>query len=181
MKKLISEWTACVAAGLLLLASTAMAKEEEIPLDKLPKAVVDAVKAKFPGAELVKAEKETEDDKTVFEVALKHKKQKYEVSLTPDGKITEIEREIAVKDLPKAVTEALAKKYPHSKLEEAEEVTVGDKITSYEVELITSDKKELEVTVDPKGKILKEEAEEDEDEDDEDEDDEKEEKNEDKK
>src|SRR5258708_7808239 len=123
MNEFIRASTAAVAAGLLLLVSTAPAKEEEIPLDKLPKVVVDAVKAKFLGAELVKAEKETEDDKTFYEVELKHKKQTYEVSLTPEGKITEIEREIAVKDLPKAVTEALAKKYPHSKLEEAEELT----------------------------------------------------------
>ncbi len=50
--------------GLALLALVGLTaawadegKEEKVPLDKLPKAVTDAVKAKFEGAELVSASK----------------------------------------------------------------------------------------------------------------------------
>ena len=39
------------ALGLFLLATAARADEAEIPLGGLPKAVTDAAKAKFPGAE----------------------------------------------------------------------------------------------------------------------------------
>src|SRR5262245_7668500 len=86
-----------------LLVTAAFAAEEKIPVDKLPKAVADAVKAKFPGAELKGAEKEEEDGKTIYEVALVHKGVTYDVSATADGKIVEVEKLITAKDLPAAV------------------------------------------------------------------------------
>jgi uncharacterized membrane protein YkoI len=144
----------CIAACLLL--SNVLADDEKVALDQLPKAVTEAVKVKFPNAELTGAEKETEDGKSFYEVAIKHKGAKYEVTVTPEGKITEIEKEIAAKDLPKAVTDALQKKHPQSTIKEAEELTAGDKVT-YEVVIATADKKNWEIVLDPQGKILKEE------------------------
>ena len=82
---------ACAALVFWLAGSAAWAKEEEVPLEKLPKAVVDAVKAKFPGARLLEAYKETEDGKTTYEVGLEHKGQEIDVTLTPAGKIVEVE------------------------------------------------------------------------------------------
>ncbi|HVC96439.1 MAG TPA: PepSY-like domain-containing protein [Pirellulales bacterium] len=155
MKKLVRMGVAGIAFAFLSLASTLVGMEEEIPLDKLPKAVANAIVAKFPGAKLEEAVKETEDDTTVYEVELKQKEQEYVVSVTPEGKITEVEREIAVKDLPKAVTGALAKKYPHARLGEAEEANADGK-TTYEIVV------SIRVTVDPQGKILNEDAAEDE-------------------
>jgi hypothetical protein len=149
--------------GLVLLALVGLttaraddAKEEKVPLDKLPKAVVEAVKAKFEGAELVSAEKEKEDGKDVFEVAIKHKGHNIEVTLTPEGKIVSIEKEIDAKDLPKEVREALDAKYPKAEIKKAEEETKDNKVT-YEVLIVTADKKKLEVVFDPKGKLLEEE------------------------
>ncbi len=78
---------AFAALALWLVGPPAWAKEEEIPLDKLPKVVVDALKAKFPGAKLLEAYKETEDGKTTYEVNLEYKEQEFDVSLTPAGKI----------------------------------------------------------------------------------------------
>jgi len=140
----------------LTIARTDEGKEEKVPLDKLPKAVVEAVKAKFEGAELVSAEKEKEDGKEVFEVAIKHKGHNIEVTLTPEGKIVSIEKEIDVKDLPKEVKEALDAKYPKAEIKKAEEETKNDKVT-YEVLIVTAEKKKLEVVFDPKGKVLEEE------------------------
>lgn len=131
-------------------------KEEKVPLDKVPKAVLDAVKAKFKDAKLISAQKENENGKLLYEINLKVKGQTIEVSATPDGKIVSIEKTIAVKDLPKPVAEALEKKYPKATLKKAEEVTEGEKV-SYEVLLVTADKKTLEVVFDPKGKVLEEE------------------------
>src|SRR4051812_785860 len=50
--------------------------EEKVPLAKVPKAALDAVKAKFPGAKLTGAEKEKEDGKDVYEIAITHKGRK---------------------------------------------------------------------------------------------------------
>jgi uncharacterized membrane protein YkoI len=137
--------------------SPAGAAEEKIAIDKLPKAVVDAVKAKYPGAELTGAEKDVTDGKTIYEVNLKHKGAKYDISLSPDGKIVEIEKTIDAKDLPAAVTKALDQKYPKAKIELAEELTVDGKV-KYEVVIVTAEKKKLEVVLEPSGKIEKEEG-----------------------
>jgi uncharacterized membrane protein YkoI len=141
---------------------SAGATEEKVPVDKLPKAVVDAVKARFPGAELKGGGKEEDKGKTIFEVSLKHKGSQYDVSLTPDGKIIEVEKMIAAKDLPPAVAKALEKKHPKSTLKTIEEITSDDKV-KYEVILVTAEKKSLEIVLDPSGKIL-EEKDDDEDE-----------------
>jgi uncharacterized membrane protein YkoI len=145
--------------GLLIAAGAVRAdeKEEKIPLDKVPKAVLDALKAKYPDAELVSAEKEIEDGKTIYEVAIKNKGQKLEVSFSPEGKFIEAEKAIDVKDLPKAVTDALEAKYPKATIKRAEEVTKDDGV-GYEVLITTADKKTFEIELDAKGKILEEES-----------------------
>ncbi len=156
MRHLFTASVTATALVALSLAAIASADEEKIPLDKLPKVVLDAVKAKFPDAELTGAEKDDENGKIQFEVALKHKGHKYEVIVTPEGKIVAIEKEIAIKDLPKAVTAALAEKYPKATYKKAEEITKGEKL-SYEVLLVTAQNTQVEVVLDPSGKILEEE------------------------
>ena len=154
-----------MALGLLVLSlcgnggSAARADEEKIALDKLPKAVLEAAKARFPKAELIEAAKETDDDKVEYEVTLKDGETKYDVMFSPDGKITLIEKIIAAKDLPKAVAAALEEKYPKAVYKIYEELTkIADGkefIAYYEVLIETADKKMLEVEVSPEGKILK--------------------------
>jgi uncharacterized membrane protein YkoI len=131
-------------------------KEGKVPLDKVPKAVLDAVKDKFKDAELVSAQTEKEDGKLVYEINLKQKGQPIDVTLTPDGKIVSVEKTITVRDLPKAVSEALDSKYPKAKIKKVEEVTEGGK-TTFEVLLVSADKKTIEVVFDPEGKVVKEE------------------------
>jgi uncharacterized membrane protein YkoI len=156
MQKLLGRLAAGVVM-MVLTAAGARADEEKVPLDKLPKAVTDAVKAKFPSAELVKAEKETEDGKTVYEVNLKSGGHSMDVTVTPEGKILEVEKTIAAKDLPKAVANALEAKYPRATITIAEEISKDDKIVAYEMVIVTADKKKLEVVFDPQGTFKKEE------------------------
>ena len=147
--------TGMVAVICLAFGSAVWADEEKIPLDKLPAKVKEAIKAKFPDAELVSAEKDTEKGKVSYEVIIKNKGKELEVILTEDGKITALERVIDAKDLPKAVAEAFEKKYPKATIKKVEEVTKGEKV-SYELEITVGDKK-LEVTFDSEGKFLEEE------------------------
>ena len=140
-----------------LLGVTALrADEEKVPLDKLPKAVTDAVKAKFDGCELVSAEKEKEDGKVVYEILIKDGDRTVEVTVTPEGKIVTVEKTIKEKELPEAVAKAFKEKYPGATVKLIEEVTKGDKVY-YELWIVTKEKKPLEVEFDPKGKFLKEE------------------------
>ncbi len=144
--------------GISLVNGCAEAGEEKIPLDKLPKAVVEAVKKRFPKAELTAAAKETVDKKTEYEVILKNEGQKIDVTLTPEGIILGMEKEISAKDLPKAVTKTLKKSYPKAAYKKVEEVikVKDDKETLafYEVLLETADKKTMEVKIEADGKLL---------------------------
>jgi hypothetical protein len=148
---------ALAALAALVLLAGARAGEQKIPLDKVPKLVMDAVKAKFPGAKLLGASTEKEKDKTVYEVSLKYKDHHHDVTVESDGKIVSIEREIAAKDLPKDVADALKAKYPEAKYKIVEELIKGDgTLHAYEV-LLTAGENTVEVVLDLKGKILKEE------------------------
>lgn len=163
--KTVKRMLSAGVATLALVVSGVLADEEKVPLDKLPKEVTEAVKKKFPKAELVSAEKEKEDGKTVYEVNIKNEGQTIEVTLTPEGKIVSIEKEITAKDLPKVVADALEAKYPKASIKKAEEIIKEDKLISYEMLIVTADKKKLEVKFDPTGKFLEEEKKSDSDKD----------------
>jgi hypothetical protein len=157
----MAKTVAIATLGLLVVAARGQADEKKIPLDQAPKAVVDAVKARFAGAKLTGAEMETEDGKTTYEINIEFNGQKIDVELTPDGKITEIEKQIDAKAMSKAATDALAEKYPQAtfkKIEEVIKVKDGEeKLDYYEVLLVTAANKKFEVSVTPEGKIAKEE------------------------
>jgi hypothetical protein len=131
--------------------------EEKLDLDKVPKAVMDAVKKKFPDCKVTGASKEKDGDKTVIEVAFTFKDHKYEVECTEDGKFIAIDKQLDAKELPKEILKTLEEKYPKAKYDMIEEVTKDDKIAEYEVELTTADGKKVEVILDTKGKVTKEE------------------------
>jgi hypothetical protein len=140
-------------------SAAARADDEKIALEKLPKAVKDAIAKKFPEAKLLSAEKETADGKTVYDVALKNKDQNLEVTVTPEGKIVSYEIEITAQAMSKAALAALEAKYPkatYTKVEEVYKPQDGkDKLEEYEVALTTADKKKVVVLVSPEGKINK--------------------------
>src|SRR5438105_1201801 len=142
--------------GLSLAALTAgfvFAGEEKVPLDKLPKEIVKAVKSKFPKAKMESAVKSTANGKTTFEVTLKAGGLGIDVTLTSEGKITQIEKELNAKDLPRPVADALDAKYPKANVKRIEELSKEDKIISYEMLIDTTAKKTLEVYFNPAGKF----------------------------
>ena len=145
---------------LLVHASAVAADEKKVPLGEVPKKVLDAVKLKFPRAELKEAVKAVEDDETTFEISLLNAGRHITVSLDDEGEIEEIETEIAVSALPKPVTAAIAGKYPKATLKKAEEVVEiedGKEEKAYEVDVVTAAGKAVEVKVDASGKIEEDE------------------------
>jgi uncharacterized membrane protein YkoI len=151
--------------GLVVLATGLRAddKPEKIPLDKIPKIIKAAIDGRFPGAELTSVEKESENGQIVFDVELKHEGRKYEMDIKEDGTIMEIEKEIALKDVPKTITQAVQTKYADAVIKEVMEVNkVKDKKETpihYEVTIQTADKKTKEVIVSLDGKTVKAEGE----------------------
>jgi len=155
-----ARWTTLVGSMVLFaLASVAGADEEKIPVKELPKAVRKAVKTKFPGARIAEAIEEEEDGKTTYEVVLKVQGRSVDVALKADGTILEIEKEIPVQELPRAVKKTLAARYPHAKIAKAEVVTKGEHGKArYEISITT------EVVLSAQGKLVEPEDEEEDDE-----------------
>ena len=150
--------------GLLMLAAVAVAadKAEKIPLDKVPKAVMDSIKGRFPNCEIASVEKEKEDTKIVYDIELKHEGRKYEMDILEDGTILEVEKEIALKDAPEALIKTVKEKFPGATIKDVMEVNkVKDKKETpdhYEVTIETADKKTQEVIVSLDGKEVKTEG-----------------------
>jgi uncharacterized membrane protein YkoI len=146
---------------LLLLATTTYAGEEKVPLDKVPKPVIEAVKARFKNVEVTGAAKEKNDEgKLVYELSLKVEGQNVDVILAPEGDFQIIEKTIDAKDLPGTVAKALEDKYPKATYNRLEEVIKveekNDQPAYYEALLVTAKKRNLEVELTADGKIVKE-------------------------
>src|SRR5207248_3464617 len=125
---------------------------------QVPKAVLDSAKAKFPGAEHRDASKETEEGKTVYEIAMTHEGHRMDVTFQENGTLVLVETEVPEAELPAAVLKAAKDKYPGAKVKLAESVKKGPQVKKavdyYELHLTTADKKSAEVEVDAQGKIL---------------------------
>ena len=89
---------AALGVALLSTARPAVAEEEEdeeeVAIADLPEAVVDAIQERFPEGTMEEAERETEDGQVVYEVEVEDADgTEYEVEVTEDGKILEVERD----------------------------------------------------------------------------------------
>src|SRR5262245_15163751 len=84
-----------VALSVALAATGARAEDKkDDKKDEMPKKVMDALKAKFPKAEIDKWTKEKEGDKIVYDIEFKQGKQKFEADIAEDGTILNWEKEI---------------------------------------------------------------------------------------
>lgn len=95
--------------GPLLVQSTALAQQPP-GRDTIPKKVMDALKAKFPAAQIDKWTREKEDDVVIYDIEFKQQGQKFEADIKEDGTIPNWEKEVAATELPNSVKKALEKR-----------------------------------------------------------------------
>jgi hypothetical protein len=94
---------------------------EDVPVQRLPAAVVTTIRERFPKALLAEA---TRDVRTAFyEVTLKSDGRVYDVTLAAGGALERIAKEVTIAELPKSVKAALDKAYPKAKIKSLIEVT----------------------------------------------------------
>ena len=108
-------------------------------------------------AELNHAEYEEEnwEGKTVYEIEYKENDIEYEYFYLADGSLLQKGEEIKPASLPAAVMEAVKKAHPNAVIKEAKKKMLLDgTVLRFEVELKVGGK-ELELEIDPDGKILK--------------------------
>jgi hypothetical protein len=160
MRYLMARLAAAAALALLVLAGGAVAGER-VPLHQVPRPVLDTVRARFKDARIAATEREREGGKLVYEVTIRHGGHTIDVTLTPDGVMLLIERQITVRELPPPVLAALEERYPRATYKTAEEVVAvegaQERLTHYAVLLVTAQRKTLEALVNPDGTVLREE------------------------
>jgi hypothetical protein len=144
-----------IGVGVLLLAVFAVVLW---PADeRLPKPAREAIRKRFPNAQVIEAKARAEGGKTVYSVALRQDGKRADVRLAGDGQVSRVVREVALSDLPRAAAGALAAKYPNAtyrSIEEVSRVEAGaETVILYEALLATAAKREVEVQVTPDGKI----------------------------
>jgi hypothetical protein len=143
------------AALLAAMAQVALAEDEKVEADKLPEKVKETLKTRWSSAKITIATKTMENGAVVYDIEMTQDGKKREADIKEDGSIVNFENEIAIKDLPKAVADAVKAKHPDATLKEAMETLVikdgKDVVDEYEVLIVTGDKKEVELTVSPDG------------------------------
>ncbi len=127
MKKIILSLVALSLAAAALAGGNSGIKN--IPENILNKAMSD-----YPNAKMEKAEAKDEDGKLTYEFKLEQGEAEVEVSYDKDGKLIKSEQDIAVKDLPEAVRNAVSTNYPGREMKAAVK-KVEDNSVSYEVKL----------------------------------------------
>src|SRR5262249_54936323 len=106
------------ALFLFLWSREVRAQEELVPQDKIPKAVMDALLAKFP-----KCTKAKEGNDIVYDIEFKQEGRKCEADIRENGTYINYEKAIEAKDLPKPVRDAIERRYPKATLKEVMEET----------------------------------------------------------
>ncbi len=154
-----------IGISAIIAASSAAGAEFVISLERLPKQVSEAVKGKFPMAEVIEVSEKT-DDEVVYEVTVRDNGKKIDVTIDADGDIESLEREIDGSELPKVVREAIAKTHSDKTIEIAEavyEIEDGkEELDFYEAQLKAKDGKQTEAMIKADGTFI--EADKDDDE-----------------
>jgi hypothetical protein len=149
-------WSAAVLT-VVFAASAAVGGADEKALDKVPKAVQQAVKSKYPSAEILGAAEEKADGKTSYEVYMKLKGKGLDVTFSATGAVEVVEKEIDAKDLPKPILSAIEKSHPNPKFSKVEEISkVKDgkmAVDMYEILFTTPARKTIEMTFAADGKL----------------------------
>jgi len=167
----LAKWiTSAVALSLFAFSTVALAvaADDKMTFDDLPKAVKKTVNAKYPGAKFRGVSKEKNEEKeTVYEVEMTVKGKNIDVIVDNEGDIETIEEQIDAEDLPKPVQAAAKKNFPKGKIDKAEKVTGEDKKVTYEVSIKVGDKEPVEVLMSADGEVIKDGAKKEKEEDDE--------------
>ena len=138
-----------LALMMLVAVATAARADEKIRKSDLPAAVRAAVDAETRGATVKGYGRERENGQTFYEVETVLSGRTRDLLFDANGRLVEVEEEIAVSSAPAAVKSALESR---GKLVRFEKVTRGARVT-YEG-VVEKKGKKTEVAVDADGKVL---------------------------
>jgi len=136
-----------------LLATDANAAETRISRDRLPEIVRKTADEQSQGSTVRGYNKETENGQIEYEVEMTVSGQSKDVSIAPDGRVLEVEEEVALDTLSPQVRKGLEAKAAAAKIKKVESLTKNGKIVAYEAQLAKLGK-HSEIQVGPEGNPL---------------------------
>ena len=144
-----------LVTGLAVLTS-AQAQEKKIKREDLPPAVEKTVAAQSHSAAIKGFSSEVDEGKTLYEVELTMNGHGKDISMDKDGKIVEVEEEVAMDSLPPQVKAGLTKAAGSGTITKVESLVKGGKLVAYEAD-VKNGSKRSEVQVGPNGNKLEHE------------------------
>ena len=145
--------------GWLLIGSHTEAQDNSnsLDLEKIPTAVIDVLKRRFPEVAIEKCTTQKQGDFVVYELEFKHDGRVVKSEIAEDGKFHRWSNTVEAKALPKAGIMAMERRYPKSSLQKISKVAKvadgKDAGESYEVVLLAADKKERQLVLSLYGRI----------------------------
>jgi hypothetical protein len=142
-------------AGIVLsaLVATGYASEQTIRQTELPTAVKKTAAEQSKGATIKRFVKDNEDGRLEYEMEMTVDGHSKDVSIAPDGRLLEVEEQVALESLPGNVRQGLQTKAGHGTITKVESITKHNKIVAYEAQVRTAGK-HSEIQVGPDGKPL---------------------------
>ena len=125
--------------------------EEAVTMAQLPDAVKAAIEPLASEAEIKEIAKADVDGTQAYEFAIERAGKKFEIAITPAGKVLATEEPMELGDLPAAVRKTVSDQAVGGKLVSVEKVVKGGN-TTYEA-IIEKNGKQTEVVVGPDGKV----------------------------
>lgn len=147
--------TTLLLIGVVPIAGTITthAAEQKVQRSALPPAVQKTIDAQSNGATVRGFSTETENGQKIYEAELIVNGHSKDISIDANGKVLEVEEEVAFDSLPDAVKQGLQAKAGKGKIGKVESLTKNGKLVAYEAKVATGTKKS-EVQVGPDGKPL---------------------------
>jgi uncharacterized membrane protein YkoI len=133
--------------------TTAQAQEKKIKREELPPAVEKTVAEQSRGATIKGFSTEVDKGKRLYEVELTVNGHGKDISMDKDGKIVEVEEEVAMGSLSPEVKVGLTTAAGSGTITKVESLTKGGKLVAYEAD-VKGGPKHSEVQVGPNGEKL---------------------------
>ena len=137
----------------LAVLTTAQAQEKKIKREELPPAVEKTVSEQSQGATIKGFSTEVDKGKRLYEVELTVNGHSKDISMDKDGKIVEVEEEVAMDSLSPEVKAGLTRAAGSGTITKVESLTKGGKLVAYEAG-VKNGSKHSEVQVGPNGNKL---------------------------
>lgn len=145
--------TKVVVAATLVLPLCGAAQEKKIGQSSLPPAVQKTVQQQSGGATVTGFTTEVEHGSRVYEAEMRVNGHSKDIEIAEDGRLNEVEEEVAFGALPAAVQRSLTAKASGAKITKVESLTKHDKLVAYEAATLKGEKRG-EIQVGPDGATL---------------------------